>query len=568
MAEGPQVKLRADWLARELVGGGSPRVSATRRELRELSTALDGRRIEAVWARGNHILFTLEGDQVLWHGLGDRGRWRKQSPDSPPLHGTWLTFSLPQARLVNLHGEHFALLTRDRHDERLSTLGVDALQEPFPRTEIAAAVRGAATPLGVLLVDSKRVDGVGDTAKSEALFRARLDPRVDGADLDQAQAERLADALCEITRESYANAGRWSPLVYQRAGRACADCGSPVICLRQGEPPCDTFACASCQGLTDLRGEERFHVLDRTGAPERQPRARRSGRFAIGCAVWNFPGWVGSFYPEGAPPKARLSLYAQRLTAVEGNTTFYALPPAEAVDRWRAELPPGFRFVPKLARDVTHEGPLADGLDLTRLFIERLARLEDRMGPIFAQLPRHYTPQRIDDLERFVRAWPHARVPLLVELRHADWFREEVHARLCELLGSHGAGLALLDSRPIFSGADDPQRDSQRKKPRLPVLERAVSGHAMVRFIGHPDPARNERYFTPWAERVKLWLEERRDVSFFAHCPREEFSPSIARAFHERLVACGAPVDPLPWDSVVAPVSAPAPAPAQRSLFD
>ncbi|MGK7947197.1 MAG: DUF72 domain-containing protein, partial [Microcystaceae cyanobacterium] len=47
--------------------------------------------------------------------------------------------------------------------------------------------------------------------------------------------------------------------------------------------------------------------------------------FYLGCAVWSYEGWLGSFYPTKTPKKDFLSLYSQRLTAVEGNTTFYAV---------------------------------------------------------------------------------------------------------------------------------------------------------------------------------------------------------------------------------------------------
>lgn len=46
--------------------------------------------------------------------------------------------------------------------------------------------------------------------------------------------------------------------------------------------------------------------------------------FRLGCAVWSYKGWVGDFYPQRSRPTKFLHLYSQRLTAVEGNTTFYS----------------------------------------------------------------------------------------------------------------------------------------------------------------------------------------------------------------------------------------------------
>ncbi|MEM8503383.1 MAG: hypothetical protein AAF716_09550, partial [Cyanobacteria bacterium P01_D01_bin.1] len=44
--------------------------------------------------------------------------------------------------------------------------------------------------------------------------------------------------------------------------------------------------------------------------------------FRMGCAVWAFKDWVGSFYPPKSQPANFLKLYGERMRAVEGNTTF------------------------------------------------------------------------------------------------------------------------------------------------------------------------------------------------------------------------------------------------------
>ena len=87
--------------------------------------------------------------------------------------------------------------------------------------------------------------------------------------------------------------------------------------------------------------------------------------FHIGCPVWSFKGWVGNFYPEGTKPKEFLHEYARRLTTVEGNTTFYAVPTRETVEGWAAEMPETFRFCPKVPKSsvtratwwITSHGP-------------------------------------------------------------------------------------------------------------------------------------------------------------------------------------------------------------------
>ena len=61
--------------------------------------------------------------------------------------------------------------------------------------------------------------------------------------------------------------------------------------------------------------------------------------FFIGCAVWAYKGWAGNLYPRNSRPAEFLHLYSRRFTTVEGNTTFYAVPNAETITRWKTQTP-------------------------------------------------------------------------------------------------------------------------------------------------------------------------------------------------------------------------------------
>jgi uncharacterized protein YecE (DUF72 family) len=95
----------------------------------------------------------------------------------------------------------------------------------------------------------------------------------------------------------------------------------------------------------------------------------------VGTSGWSYPSWKPAFYPPEAKPNEFLAHYANRLPAVELNTTGYRLPAEEQFERWAEQTPPGFRFAPKLnayrSTDVA-------------TFEERVRRLGDRLGPIRA----------------------------------------------------------------------------------------------------------------------------------------------------------------------------------------
>jgi uncharacterized protein YecE (DUF72 family) len=292
--------------------------------------------------------------------------------------------------------------------------------------------------------------------------------------------------------------------------------------------------------------------------------------FYIGSAVWAHKGWVGNFLPKGT--KEFLREYSRRLTAVEGNTTFYATPSIETVEQWRETTPAYFRFCPKLPRSISHAGQLMPHLNEAKKFIDLMQRLGTRLGPMFLQLPPRYSPKLINDLKKFLDAWSRTvgargRAPqLAVEVRHLDWFSEPFHAELNKLLHEHNVAKVLIDTRPIRDLPMDRNADSlapealrsgvsrqieqaQERKPDVPLLPDRTASFAFVRYIGHPQIELNATLLDEWADRFAGWLKEGADIFAFCHCPDETQSPQICRELQQR-VAARIKIDPLPWDDV------------------
>ncbi len=286
----------------------------------------------------------------------------------------------------------------------------------------------------------------------------------------------------------------------------------------------------------------------------------RPGAFHLGCAVWGHPGWVGPVFPAGTAQRRHLEEYVKRFAAVEGNSVFHGMPVRATLERWRDTMPAGFVMTPKLPREVTHAGPLAPRAADRDAALAHLALLGPHLGPILLQLPPRYAPVAFEDLLAFLDGWPDDAPAPLVEFRHLGWFSKDVAPRLHAALVERGVGRVILDTRPVYAFGDDPQRDNPRKKPRLPVPVEPPAARVLLRFIGHPDRAHNDRWLPRWAELVDGWLREGREVFAFCHCPDEDHSPWIARRLQELLEGRGAPVPPLPWDALREP-------PRQTRLF-
>ncbi len=282
----------------------------------------------------------------------------------------------------------------------------------------------------------------------------------------------------------------------------------------------------------------------------------------LGCAVWSYKDWVGNLYPPKSQPRDFLNLYSRRFTTVEGNTTFYAIPTTETIAKWVAQTPPGFKFCPKLHREVTHQGLLTPRIDDALSFLERISGLGDRLGTTFIQLPPSYSPEYWKDLTEFLRACSQSGLSLALEVRHLDWFKPQHSDRLNDLLTKLNITKVLLDTRPIYNCSNDPQVSSPRKKPKLPLQPEIIGNLGFVRFISHPERKYNQAYLGQWVNSLHSWLNSGKTIYFFVHCPQEVRSPDTAKYFHSLLRRNDANslIPPLPWNNLE-------PHPTQLSLF-
>jgi uncharacterized protein YecE (DUF72 family) len=279
--------------------------------------------------------------------------------------------------------------------------------------------------------------------------------------------------------------------------------------------------------------------------------------------MWGLKTWAGPFFPAGTKQKDFLAAYSRRLNTVEGNTTFYALPDAATVQRWRDETPAGFHFCFKVPQEISHRRRLVNAEDITADFIDRLAQLGDRRGPAFLQLPPSFSSKNLPQLVAFLQQWPRA-FELAVEPRHADFFGS-AEGEFDTLLREHNAARCVFDTTALFSlpaEASSEVSAAQERKPRFALRRPAAQPFSFTRYVAVPDVPANEAWLHPWAAHVAGELRAGRDVYFFLHHPDDTHAPAVARLMH-RLVAQDVDVPALPdWGD-----AGPRDAPAQASLF-
>jgi uncharacterized protein YecE (DUF72 family) len=268
----------------------------------------------------------------------------------------------------------------------------------------------------------------------------------------------------------------------------------------------------------------------------------------VGCAMWTHAAWSGRYLPHSLSARDRLRAYAAWCNAVEGNTTFYAIPALGAVTSWAEQTTSDFRFILKLPRSITHERRLADVGDPLRAFLAAIEPLGRRADALWIQLPPSFSPADLGALAGFLRRLPRGH-RYAVEVRHRAFFENpRSEQQLERVLDDVGAEWVTFDTSVLFesppvSGAE---REAWAKKPRLPRRSRALTSHPIVRYIGRDDVARTVAGWQYWLDVVAGWLREGRSPTVFIHTPDNVDALELARRFHGDVRDRLPEVDPLP----------------------
>jgi uncharacterized protein YecE (DUF72 family) len=228
-----------------------------------------------------------------------------------------------------------------------------------------------------------------------------------------------------------------------------------------------------------------------------------------------YDDWRGRLYPEHAPRRRWLELYATHFDTVEVNNTFYRLARSEAVAAWVKQTPQDFLFAVKASRYLTHVRRLLDIDEGIKRFYDPLEPMitAGRLGPVLWQLPENF--HRDDErLEGWLRALPEGMHT--IEFRHPSWFAREV--------------LDALRSRQVaLTIGDHPQRPFQSHQATAPW--RFVRFHYGARGRGGNY---SPRELGTWAHRIAQW---RRSTDLFAYFNNDwrGFAPENAKLLLERL---------------------------------
>jgi len=225
----------------------------------------------------------------------------------------------------------------------------------------------------------------------------------------------------------------------------------------------------------------------------------------VGTSGYSYKEWKGSFYPEKIPAKEMLRYYAERLSTVEINATFYRMPQPGMLETWKEQVPDTFRFSLKASQRITHFKRLKETEQETNYFLETAAVLGDQLGVVLVQLPPNMKKD-LPRLETFLTQLP-PTPQMAFEFRHPTWFDDDV----LELLRSQNRALVVSDT-------DD--------MPTTHIDKTADWGYLRLRRVNYA-----EETLAEWHNRIRAqdWKET---FVFFKH-EDEGTGPKLAAQFLE-----------------------------------
>ena len=234
-----------------------------------VADALVGERIAAVERRGKYLLWRLESGRTLVVHLRMTGSLLHfPAGDLPADAHRRATLALDTGAAVGYRDvRRFGTweLLDDGHlrPYLASRLGPEPLAPSFTSARLARIVAGRRAPIKAVLLDQRRIAGIGNIYADEALWRARIHPRRPAGELDAPEIAHLHRAVRAalrrgvelngstlrdyVTPDGEGGGMQHEFHVYGRLGEPCDRCGRPIVRIVVGGR--GTWLCPRCQTM-------------------------------------------------------------------------------------------------------------------------------------------------------------------------------------------------------------------------------------------------------------------------------------------------------------------------------
>jgi formamidopyrimidine-DNA glycosylase len=269
MPELPEVETIVRGLAATIVGETISRADVRLARIAvappgvDFSAALTGERIVAVRRRGKYAVLELTSGASLVTGLRMTGRLVVARNGRDELPGTHVVLHFKGGRRLRFSDVRtFGRMRLVRaHEAWDGELGIEPLSSYFTPEAFIGMLAGRTTPVKALLLDQRRIAGIGNIYACEALWEARIRPSRPSGRLTKPAAHRLRRAIVDVLEraiemrgtsiDDYVDADglqgsfQNNLSVYGKQGRPCLRCGAVIV--RTVLAQRGTWWCRRCQ---------------------------------------------------------------------------------------------------------------------------------------------------------------------------------------------------------------------------------------------------------------------------------------------------------------------------------
>lgn len=233
---------------------------------RSMRRRLAGHAIDKVWRRAKAVVIDLaQGPHVVVVPRFTGGLLLRD-PDAPDDRYDCVRFRFTDGSTLAYRDVRrlgtVSCFDDDEFAAFNANLGPEPLDPAFTAMALSAFIRSSGQPVKKLLMDQRRIAGIGNIYANEALWAARIDPSRPGRDITDPEAARLRDAIVDRLqraiaargttfrdfRDVYGTRGEFAQQLaaYGRGGEPCARCGTRLTMTHAIDGRATVF-CHRCQ---------------------------------------------------------------------------------------------------------------------------------------------------------------------------------------------------------------------------------------------------------------------------------------------------------------------------------
>ncbi len=243
----------------------------------DLASTITGLAVARVWRRAKLVVLALaapgapEGAEAPWQlVVQPRFTGGLLVEDAPlpeeALRYVAVTLHFPDGRALHYRDVRrlgtVALMSPPRFAAYSGALGPEPLDPAMDTAAFSGCVRGSRRAIKVVLMDQRRLAGVGNIYANEALWHAGIDPSREAGGLTVAECDALREALQRVLRASVAARGTSfrdyrdargqrggyvdALAAYGRGGLPCRRCARPLAATQALDGRATVF-CPACQ---------------------------------------------------------------------------------------------------------------------------------------------------------------------------------------------------------------------------------------------------------------------------------------------------------------------------------